>query len=318
MQKLKNKNLSRRNFIGVSGLGTASLWLGLSKQWGPRIVRDYLGEIGRPIQSAPFTPTPAQWSSNAITATWLGHATVLVNFYGLNILTDPVLFPRIGAGLPFGTVGPRRFVSPALAVSQLPYIDLVLLSHAHMDHLDLPSLHSLPGGTQAVTAKETSDLLRRSPFRHVQELGWGQSASLKTAHGDIQVSAIEVNHWGARWKRDTFRGYNGYVLEREGKKVLFGGDTAMTDCFRPLRCQGPYQLAIMPIGSYNPGIRSHCTPEQSVAMANACGAEYFLPIHHRTFPLGREPRTEPLQRLEQVLEKDRIALTDIGQTFQLS
>jgi L-ascorbate metabolism protein UlaG (beta-lactamase superfamily) len=119
----------------------------------------------------------------------------------------------------------------------------------------------------------------------------------------------------AQLRRDTYRGYNGYMLSREGKKIIFGGDTAKTDSFRPLRSKGPFEVAIMPIGSYKPFECSHCTPEQSVRMTNDAGAKYLLPIHHKTFKLGREGQAEPLRRLEMALEPERIALRDVGQTF---
>src|SRR5204863_3920122 len=96
-----------------------------------------------------FRPKPEEWEDNAITASWLGHSTVLLNFYGLTILTDPVLFRRVGANLRIGTIGPKRLVDPALRVRQLPPVDLVLLSHAHMDHLDLPTLKRLPAAASA-------------------------------------------------------------------------------------------------------------------------------------------------------------------------
>lgn len=125
---------------------------------------------------------------------------------------------------------------------------------------------------------------------------------------------------GARWRRDTYRGYNGYVIEREGKKILFGGDTAFSDSFAELRDKGPFEIAIMPIGAYRPWICSHCTPEQAVAMANAAGAKYFVPIHHRTFHLGREGPIEPFERLRTALchEPERIALGEIGETFSVT
>lgn len=299
-------------------LGVAGLWVGLSNQFGPRFIRGLIAETGRGIAKPASVPRPESWSDNALTAAWLGHSTVLLNFYGVNILTDPVLFRRIGADLRVGTVGPKRLVSSALPAHKLPSIDLVLLSHAHMDHMNFPSLRRLPASARVVTARATSDLLRRTHFNAVTELGWGDRTSLNTANGNVDVQAFEVNHWGARWKHDRHRGYNGYIIEREGRKIIFGGDTAMSHTFRPLRSKGPFELAIMPIGSYRPWEHSHCTPEQAVTMANHAGAERFLPIHHKTFVLGKEGPTEPMQRLEAALERDRIALRDIGQTFQLN
>jgi L-ascorbate metabolism protein UlaG (beta-lactamase superfamily) len=217
--------------------------------------------------------------------------------------------------LRIGTVGPKRLIDPALTVKQLPEIDVVLLSHAHMDHLDLRTLKRLPGSPQVVTARATGDIVRRARFRNVTELGWDDQTRLRTPHGEVRLEAFEVKHWGARWKRDTYRGYNGYVLNREGKKIIFGGDTAWSDSFRRLRPRGPFELAIMPIGAYKPWICSHCTPEEALRMADGAGAEFFLPIHHGTFSLGQEGPLEPMERLETVLDKGRLALRHVGETF---
>jgi L-ascorbate metabolism protein UlaG (beta-lactamase superfamily) len=278
-------------------------------------MREIVADSGRPILPARHIPTPAVWDSNAITAAWLGHSTVLLNFYGLTVLTDPVLFMRVGADLGFGTVGPKRLIAPALSVRQLLPIDLVLLSHAHMDHLDLPTLKRLPAGAKAVTARATGDLFAGTRMKQVRELGWGDKTTIRTRNGDLAIHAFEVNHWGARWRSDTYRGYNGYTLEREGKKIIFGGDTAMCDNFKSLRSQGPFELAIMPIGAYQPWIHAHCTPEQAVHMANVAGANYVLPVHHKTFNLGQEGTNEPIQRFETALEPERIAWWEVGETF---
>jgi L-ascorbate metabolism protein UlaG (beta-lactamase superfamily) len=311
----KEKSVSRRRFIALGAMGSAGLWTGCSDAFGARFVRGFINEVGRPIARPRSIPRPQEWNSNAITASWLGHATVLVNFYGLTILTDPVLMQRIGADVGLGTLGPKRLVAPALRVDQLPRIDLVLLSHAHFDHFDTPTLEALPAGAKAVTARRTGDLLADTSLKCPVELGWGDKSVVTTASGDIEIEAFEVRHWGARWRRDTYRGYNGYILSREGKKIIFGGDTAMTDKFRSLRSKGPFELAIMPIGSYKPFECSHCTPEQAVQMTNDAGAKHLLPIHHRTFTLGREGQVEPVQRLEKALEPERIALRDVGETF---
>jgi L-ascorbate metabolism protein UlaG (beta-lactamase superfamily) len=260
-------------------------------------------------------PTPKAWDSNGITAAWLGHATVLINFYGVNIITDPVLFKRVGASTRFGAIGPKRLIAAALRPSELPPIDLVVLSHAHMDHLDPISLRTLKGNPKAVTAYATADLLRRTPLDQPIPMAWGDHARVKTTHGEVEVKAFQVQHWGARWRWDNHRGYNGYVLTREGKSIIFGGDTAWSESFRGLKRSGPYEVAIMPIGAYDPHIRSHCTPEEAVTMANHANASYFLPIHYRTFPLGQEGPVQPVERLMETIENERIGWTDIGQTF---
>lgn len=307
--------MSRRQFLTAGFLGTAGYWAGCSDVLGARVFRGIVAESSRRILKPKHRPTPGHWSDNNITAAWLGHSTVLVNFFGVNILTDPVLFRRVGVDLRFGTVGPKRLIAPALTVDQLPRIDLVLLSHAHMDHFDMTTLKCFSPSTQAVTANHTADLFQATRIDKVTELAWGKQTMLHTRHGELLVKAFPVKHWGARWRRDTYRGYSGYVLEREGKKIIFGGDTAWSDSFRALHSGAPYELAIMPIGAYQPWVCSHCTPEQAVRMADEAGAKYLLPIHHRTFALGREARHEPLERLEAALEKERLALREVGETF---
>ena len=312
--KKYQRKFSRRRFLAAGSLSAVGVWITSSNQLGARVVRGVVAETRSKTLEPKYLPLPDTWNSNGITAAWLGHSTVLLNFYGVTILTDPVLFKRVGADALVGTIGPKRLIAPALKPSQLPSIDLVLLSHAHMDHLDLATLRTIPGNPRTVTAHDTTDLLLETTLKHPKSLKWGDSARVSTHHGDVRVSAFEVKHWGARWKVDRYRGYNGYVLEREGKKLIFGGDTAMTSSFGNLRGQGPFEMAMMPIGAYQPWIGSHCTPEQAVQMANAAGARKFLPIHFKTFPFGREGVIEPMQRLEAAIEKERIALRDVGET----
>ena len=308
------RKFSRRGFLTLGSVGTAGLCFA-SNNLGARAVRELVAEAGRRILQPKAIPTPGRWHDNAITAAWLGHSTVLLNFYGITLLTDPALERRIGADTCLGTIGAKRLIAPALTPAQLPPIDLVLLSHAHMDHLDLATLRALPGSPRAVTAHDTADLLRHTKLRQPRSLAWGQQTRIRTRHGDISIQAFEVKHWGARWKWDKYRGYNGYVIAREGKRIIFGGDTAWTGSFRNLRAQGPFELAMMPIGAYKPWVCSHCTPEQAVRMANDAGAAHFLPIHFKTFPLGRDGSVEPLQRLEAALEPERLGWRDVGETF---
>src|SRR6185503_17326211 len=214
---------NRRRFLatGAAGLGGASALVAIGES----------GETNSKVPPAPQTPDPNSWTDNGITLAWLGHSTVLINFYGVRILTDPVLFPRIGIDAWLMSIGPLRLTSCALPPSQLPDIDLVLVSHAHFDHLDTPSLAAIGGRPAAVMAHDTSDLLPRKRYSSVRELYWDQSARIATPRGDVEVRAIEVKHWGARLGRDTYRGYNGYILHREGRSLLFGGDTAQTRLF---------------------------------------------------------------------------------------
>jgi L-ascorbate metabolism protein UlaG (beta-lactamase superfamily) len=288
------------------------LWLG-------HLFREWTIGTWRPISPASAKPEPPKWSNAHVTLAWLGHATVLINFCGVTILTDPVLFSRIGIRLPGFTIGPKRLTAPALGFNELPKIDLVLLSHAHFDHVDLRTLGCFDPTTRVITARATSDLLKRTRFSKVSELDWGESKTLNTAAGEIEITAFSVKHWGARMQRDTYRSYNGYLIERSERRIVFAGDTAMTEDFAALRRHGPIDIAIMSIGAYNPWIQSHSTPEQAVQMANAAGARFVVPVHHQTFQLGFEPFREPIQRFEAALSKtpERIALRKIGETFVL-
>ena len=292
------------------------------RRWIGHLWREWTIESWRPIAPAFVKPEPSKWNDAQVTLAWLGHATVLINFLGITILTDPVLFPRIGIRLPGFTIGPKRLTAPALSFDELPKIDLVLLSHAHFDHLDLRTLGCFDRTTRVITARATSDLLKRTRFLEVSELDWGNSKTFNTAAGEIDITAFSVRHWRARMQRDMYRGYNGYLIESRGRgrrRIIFAGDTAMTENFAVLRRHGPIDIAIMAIGAYNPWIHSHCTPEQAVQMAEAAGAHFVVPVHHQTFRLSFEPLREPIQRFEAALSNtpERIALRKIGETFVL-
>lgn len=283
-----------------------------------RYVKQLLAQRKRAILPAPHRPDPASWPDEAMTCAWLGHSTVLINFFGVKILTDPVLGPRIG--LRFGpiTIGPKRYIEPALKVRELPPLDLVLLTHAHMDHLDRGTLTRLPRGARAVTARATADLLAGASFTAVRELDWDEVCEIETKQGALHVRAFRVQHWGARMRHDDHRGYNGYVLERNGRRFCLAGDTALTD-FSQLAAYGGIDVMAVPIGAYNPWIGSHCTPEQAITMANQAGAQYLLPIHHQTFRLSAEPMAEPIERFTRALagQPERVGWRAVGQTFRL-
>jgi L-ascorbate metabolism protein UlaG (beta-lactamase superfamily) len=310
--------INRRGLLTTGVLaGAGAVWTSVSESWSARFLRSRLAEFGQDVPPAPHTPAPVTWNDNAVTMAWLGHATVLINFYGLRILTDPVLFQRIGVDLGVGSFGPLRLVQCALTPEALPEIDLVLVSHAHFDHLDTPSLAAVRGRPVAVMAAGTADLLPRRHYSAVHELRWNESVTVTTPHGDALVRAIEVKHWGARIQRDSWRGYGGFIVEREGRRLLIGGDTANTAAFAAHRRYGPFDAAVMPIGAYDPWINNHCTPEQAVTMADAAGARLIVPVHHRSFSLSREPVDEPIERAERMLlaERDRLGQRDIGQTL---
>ncbi len=280
----------------------------LGRGTGRGRVLDRLGHV----PPAPHRPDLSRWADHDLAATWLGHATVLLRLGGKTVITDPVLSRRVGLGLGLLTGGPRRLVLPALTARELPPLDLVLLSHAHFDHLDRPTLVKLDKRTPVVVARHTADLVTDLGFTDVTELGWGESTTV----AGLTVTAWPVKHWGARTFYDQHRGYNAYRLDApDGRRVLYGGDTAYHTGFAGV---GPVDLAVLGIGAYDPYIAAHATPEQAWAMAEQAGARHVLPMHHSTFRLSYEPTADPLRRLLAAAgpsEAGRVVAREVGQVW---
>ena len=263
-----------------------------------------------PPPPAPGRPDLSDWEQHNLAACWIGHATMLLRVGGKTILTDPVFSPRVGLGLLLATAGPKRLQQPALRIRDLPPLDLILLSHAHFDHLDRPSLHRLSRrfpNTPVVCAAKTRDLIEDLSFRDVRELGWEESADV----AGVSVQAVPVKHWGPRVFYDQWRTYNAYLITASTGRVVFGGDSAYTDSFQAV---APVDLICVGIGAYDPYIAAHATPEQAWDMANQARATHVAAMHHTTFRLSREPMEEPLRRLLAAAgtEAGRIVLRNPG------
>jgi L-ascorbate metabolism protein UlaG (beta-lactamase superfamily) len=252
-------------------------------------------------------PDLTEWHRQKLSAAWLGHATVLIRIGDTTILTDPVLGNRVGVGLGLITGGPQRLQMPALSLRELPPIDLILLSHAHYDHLDRPTLCRMSKDIPVITAHHTLDLIRDLGFRRIAELQWGESLEV----GELKVTARQARHWGARTFWDDHRGFNAFLLESGKRRVLYGGDTAYHEHYKDI---GKVDLAIVGIGGYDPYVASHATPEQAWAMANHMNADHILPMHHSTFRLSHEPTGEPMERILTIAGTgaDRIVVREVG------
>jgi len=184
-----------------------------------------------------------------------------------------------------------------------------------MDHLDLPSLKALPKDLVVIACDQCSKLLTPIGFRDVRELRWGEETHVR----GLKISAMGANHWGKRWPPyGRNYGFNSYLLEKEGQRMLLACDSANTDMFASL-AGNPPEVAAFSIGAYDPWIWNHANPEQVWQMFLQTGAKYLIPIHWGTFKLSNEPMNEPLTRLIGAAGKqsNRIVVREIGSTWTL-
>lgn len=258
---------------------------------------------------------PASWPDDALTIAWLGHATLLMNYLGVRVISDPTFYRHVGLAVDdLFTLGPKRQVPAPLAPDQIGPVDLVLITHAHMDHLDLPSLRALPKTAVVIACPGCAGLIAPLGFGDVRPLRWGQQTEV---HG-LTITAMGARHWGRRWPWSEDLGYNSYVLDKNGVRMLLACDSALTDLFASLHANPPL-VAAFSIGAYDPWIRYHADPEQVWRMFKDSGARYLIPIHWGTFRLSKEPMHEPIQRLERAAGADagQIVIRQVGGLFQV-
>jgi L-ascorbate metabolism protein UlaG (beta-lactamase superfamily) len=228
---------------------------------------------------------------------WIGHAGVLAQIGNHSVLIDPVMSPRIGMQIGSRTIGLPRINPPAVPTRVLKGVDIILITHAHFDHLDRPTLVDLIDPSTTVVVPLGCRKLIPYGFKAVHELP--QDAEFTIS--DLHIRAMAPAHWGARRVVDRRRGFNAYIVEGEGQRVLFAGDTAHTEAFDTLE---DIDLAVLGIGAYDPWEHMHATPEQAWSMFQKIGASYLLPVHHSTFELSEEPVDEPMDRLRSVAASD--------------
>ena len=293
-----------------------------------RLVRE---SHAQPLSGEPQVPPAAALGTTAIT--FIGHSSFLIQMGGQALLVDPVFATRL--------LLLRRQRRPGVRISDLPPIHAVLLTHAHMDHLNLPSLRAVCRAMRnrglprpvAIVPDGVEDLVRNIGFARVESLRWWQSVRLTEApracafmrseefsdsppnNGDdhlvsdassITITATPARHWGARMFNDTHRGFGGYVLQcPTGPSIYHSGDTAYFEGFTEIRHRLHPDIALVPIGAYFPdSYRAvHTSPEEALRAFLDVGAKLLIPMHYNTFRLGREPIDEPLRRLFQAAER---------------
>ena len=287
---------------------------------------EQLVKLVRESHAQPLVGEPRQLErveSGQLGVTFIGHSSFLLQIGGKNVLIDPVFSTRL--------IVLRRQRRAGLLVAELPPIDLVLLTHAHMDHLDKASLRAVVRATRRLhhyapeTAPEVvvpagvEDLVASMGFRQVHGMRWWDEIEVQ----GLKLTMTPCQHWGARMFRDSHRGYGGYAIAGGGRTVYHSGDTAYFGGFKQIGARLRPDVALMPIGAYFPDTYRavHTSPEEAVRGFVETGARWMVPMHFGTFRLGREPMDEPVARLRAEVARlrltDKVRVLDEGETMRV-
>ncbi|AOS44039.1 metal-dependent hydrolase [Lacunisphaera limnophila] len=267
---------------------------------------------------------PATLGPRECAVTFVGHASFLIQFDGLNILTDPIWSDRCS---PVSWAGPKRVRAPGIAFEALPRIDLVLLSHNHYDHLDLPTLQRLHAAHRPliVTTLGNKPFLADEGIDHVVELDWWQAHEPRPG---VRVTATPAQHFAARGLGDRFKTlWGGFALETPAGKLWFAGDSGYFDGFKTIGEKlGPFDLAFIPIGAYEPRWFMqpvHCTPAEALQIHRDVRARRSLAMHFGCFPLADDSYEQPVTDFQSAyassgLSPGEFALPEVGETRVLA
>ena len=260
---------------------------------------------------------PARVDGSGVRATLVNHSTVVLQQQGCNILTDPIWSERAS---PFTWAGPRRRRKPGIAWENLPCIDIVLISHNHYDHLDLPTLQRLAARAEStfIVPVGVARLFRAKNIGPVHELDWGQSLTA----GGLNIHSVPALHFSSRGVFDRNRTlWCGYVIECRDQIVYFAGDTGFGSHFAGIREKfGPPHLALLPIGAYRPRwfmSPVHMGPDEAVRAHHILGAGTSIAIHHGTFQLADEGIDVPQKELGACLRDESFLVLQNGQSAHI-
>ncbi len=257
-----------------------------------------------PLREAPSgaPPPPERVEGAVLRVTFVGHSTVLIQTGGLNILTDPVWSERIG---PVSWAGPKRHVTPGVKFEDLPPIDVVLISHDHYDHMDLPTLKELEERFHPAffTGLGNRKMLKDAGLSRVHEMDWWDSSKMG---GGVSVTFVPSQHFSSRSYCDRDRTlWGGFVVGSEDGPIYFASDTGMGPHFDMIKERfGAPRLAFLPIAAFLPRWfmgRVHLSPEDAVDVHKMLGAGMSIPVHFGTFRLGDDGQYEAVERLSNAL-----------------
>ena len=287
----------------------------------PRMLLEPRARWPARVDQAPQRPLPLDGAAAAVT--FIGHSTFLIQTAAGNILTDPMYSRRAG---PMGVFGPRRVRQPAVLFDDLPPISLVLLSHNHYDHCDLPTLRRLADrfDPTVVTPLGNAALVRSTGIRRIEELDWWQEAMTSS----LPIVLTPARHFSARGPLDRNRAlWGGFTLVAGGRRIFFAGDTAYSTFFRDVRTRiGSIDLALLPIGAYEPRwfMQSvHMNPAEAVQAHLDLEATESIGMHYGTFQLTTEGIDDPLHALEDArrargIEPSRFRTLGFGESLRLT
>ncbi len=251
--------------------------------------------------------------------TWIGHATVLVQYQGINILTDPVFAQRAS---PFSFAGPKRVTKPAITIAQLPEIDFVLISHNHYDHLDRYTVKRIGNAATWLVPLGYKSWFKKLGVSNVVEFDWWDKLKI----GATQITATPAQHWSARGLNDRYQQlWAAWSVQIGDFNFWFCGDSGYNDKqFKEIGERlGPFALAIIPIGGYAPRWfmqDMHVNPAEAVKIHHDLKATLSLGVHWGTFPLTAEPIDEPVKKLQAAsrsLNGTAFITTPLGKTSTL-
>ncbi|CAI9086340.1 Zn-dependent hydrolase of the beta-lactamase fold [Methylacidiphilum fumariolicum SolV] len=235
-------------------------------------------------------------NSGQICLTWVGHASFLLQTHKHNILIDPNWSNWM--------LIIRRLKRAGIALDALPSIDLVLITHAHFDHLNKKTLKMIAKNQPIIVPKGVKNLVRGIGFEKILEMNWWERIEID----GTEITFTPAKHWGARVLADFHRGYGGYCLKFDGRSVYHCGDTAYFEKFSEIGERLHPEVVLMPIGSYDPpsGRDVHINPEKAVQAFQELRGKIMIPMHFGTYRMSYEPLHEPAYRLIMAAKKKGI------------